>query len=290
MQPAKFDYVRATTPEEALAALAAHGGDARVLAGGQSLIPAMRYRLAQPAVLVDINPIASLAYIREDDGFLRIGAMTRDATLERWERLQNYPLIADCASVVADPVVRHLGTVVGSLCHNDPAGDWGAVALAGRAQVVIRGSGGERTVKIDDFIVDSFTTAVADGEMAMEVQFPMPGARTAGAYEKLERKVGDFATAGAAVRLTLDESGVCSDASIALTALGATPMRAPGAEAALKGQRLTEDAIRNAAAEAARAADPSADTRGSVEYKRDMAKVLVARALRRAAVRLGGLA
>jgi aerobic carbon-monoxide dehydrogenase medium subunit len=288
--PASFEYVRVTTPEEALAALAAHGADARVLAGGQSLIPAMRYRLAQPAVLVDINPVQSLAYLREEGGYLRVGAMTRDATLERSPLMARYSLLADCSAVVADPVVRHLGTVVGSLCHNDPAGDWAAVALAARAQVVIRGPKGERTVATDDFLVDSFTTAVADGELAVEARFPSPGPRTAGAYEKLERKVGDFATAAAAVQITLDPSGVCTDAGIAITALGPTALRVPKAEAILKGQKLSEDVIRAAANEAANAADPAADTRGSVEYKREMGRVLVARALRKAAARLGGAA
>ncbi len=182
MFPARFEYRRAETIDEALAALAEHGGDARVLAGGQSLIPAMRFRLARPAVLVDINPLDDLAFLREDGGMLRIGARTRDSELERWSGLARYPMIADASVLVADPVVRQMGTIVGSLCHNDPAGDWPVVALAGRAEVAVRGPSGERTVAIDDFLVDSFTTAVNDGELATEVRFPIPAGRSAGAY------------------------------------------------------------------------------------------------------------
>jgi carbon-monoxide dehydrogenase medium subunit len=286
--PAGFEYVRAATPEEALAALAAHGSDARVLAGGQSLIPAMRFRLAQPAVLVDIGAVGALAYLREDGGFLHVGAMVRDATLERSPLMAKYSLLADCSSVVADPVVRHMGTIVGSLCHNDPAGDWATAALASRAQVVVRGASGERTVDIDEFIVDAFTTAVQDGEMAMEAKFPIPGPRTAGAYEKLERKVGDFATACAAVAVSLGDDGVCTSAGVAIGAVGTTALRVAKAEATLVGQRLTDDVIASAAAEASAVADPVGDLRGSVAYKKDMARVLVARALHRALARREG--
>lgn len=286
MFPTAFDYVRVRSVDEAIAALEPHGADGRILAGGQSLIPAMRYRLARPAMLVDINPIADLAYIREEDGYLRVGATTRDAALEASPLLRRYSLLADCAAVVADPVVRHMGTVVGSLCHNDPAGDWPATALAARAQLVIRGKAGERVVPIDDFLVDSYTTAVGDGEMAVEVRFPSPHGRTAGAYEKLERKVGDFATAAAAVQITLDEQGVCTAAGIAITALGPVALRVSRAEALLIGQRLSGDVIAAAAAEAPLVATPNADTRGSAEYKKDMGRVLVARGLRRAMQRL----
>jgi carbon-monoxide dehydrogenase medium subunit len=287
--PAAFEYVRATTPEEALEALQTHGSDARVLAGGQSLIPAMRYRLAQPAVLVDIGAVHALDILAEDNGALRVGAMTRDATLEHSPLLPRYALLAECAAVVADPVVRYMGTIVGSLCHNDPAGDWATAALAARAEVVVRGAGGDRVVPIDAFIVDAFTTAVQDGEMALEARFPTPGPRTAGAYEKLERKVGDFATACAAVELTVDGAGVCTAAGVSIGALGNVAMRVPKAEAVLVGSRLGDDAIAAASAEASAVADPVGDLRGSVAYKKDMARVLVARALRRAAERLGGV-
>ena len=287
MFPAAFDYKRAHSVDEAIDLLQQYGMDGRVLAGGQSLIPAMRYRLARPSVLVDINPVKELSYLREEDDFLRVGATTRDAALEFSHLLQRYYLLSDCSNTVADPVVRHMGTVVGSLCHNDPAGDWGATALAARAQMVVRGSQGERVMAIDDFIVDSFTTALKEGEMAVEVCFPTPGERTAGAYEKIERKVGDFATAAAAVQLTLDDKGVCTEAGVAITALGPVPLRVSLAEQILKGQKLNEDLIRTASEEAAKIATPNSDLRGSAEYKKDMGRVLVARALRKALKRLG---
>jgi aerobic carbon-monoxide dehydrogenase medium subunit len=288
MFPAQFDYQRARSIDEALSALAAHGDDARILAGGMSLIPAMRYRLARPAVLVDINPIGELAYVRESDGFLHVGACARDYALEVSPLIaQRYPLIADVSSVVADPVVRQSGTVVGSLCHNDPAGDWPVAALAGRAQVVVRSKSGERIVAIDDFIVDSYTTAVKDGEMAIEVRFPTPDAATRGSYHKLERKVGDFATASAGARITLGSDGKITAAGVAIGALGPKALRVSEAEKLLVGQKPSKDLIAAAAREAEKLADPTADNRGSVQYKKAMAGVLVGRALTATFERLG---
>jgi carbon-monoxide dehydrogenase medium subunit len=286
--PAPFDYHRPGSVDEALALLQQHGGDARVLAGGQSLIPAMRLRLARPAVLVDIGRLADLAYMHETDGVLAIGAMTRDAQLETSALIHDtYPMLADTSAVVADPVVRQSGTVVGSLCHNDPAGDWGVTALAGRAQIVIRGANGTRTVSIDDFLLDSFTTAVAEGELALEVRFPTPPARTAGSYQKIERKVGDFATASAAARVTLDENGTIAGTGIAIGAAGAMALRVAEAEKLLQGARPSKELIRAAADAARKIADPAADNRGSVDFKKDMAGVLVGRALVAALERLG---
>jgi carbon-monoxide dehydrogenase medium subunit len=286
--PAAFEYVRAQTTDEALAALQQHGADARVLAGGQSLVPAMRFRLARPAVLVDINPIRDLDYLRMN-GALTIGATTRDVTVERatWIKDTQWSLFHDVSRVVADPVVRQMATVVGSLCHNDPAGDWTTAALAARADVIVRGAAGERTVPIDDFLVDSFTTAVADGEMAVAARFPMPGDRTAGSYQKVERKVGDFATAAAAVQITLDAAGAIQQAGIALSAAGPCALRVSEAEALLVGQKPSGDAIRAAAEAATRKSEPQGDQRGSVEYKRHLAGVLVTRGLRQALARLG---
>ncbi|WP_309570298.1 xanthine dehydrogenase family protein subunit M [Deinococcus sp.] len=287
MFPAAFEYVRAHSPEEALSLLAQHGADSRILAGGQSLIPAMRYRLARPAVLVDIAPLTDLKYLREEGGFLRVGAMTSDMTLERDKNVRaRYSLLTATSDVVSDPVVRCVGTVVGSLCHNDPSGDWGAAALAARAVMIVRGPDGEREVSIDDWLVDSFQTALNEGEMAVEVRFPTPDARTQGAYQKIERKVGDYATAAAAVQLTLDESGRVSQAGVALTAAGPRPVRVEAAERILVGQMLTENLIRAASDEARAISEPFADSRGGVDYKKDMARVLVARGLRQAAQRL----
>lgn len=288
MFPAAFEYRRADSVDEAVALLQQHGGDARVLAGGQSLIPAMRFRLARPALLIDINRVADCEYVRERDGVLAIGALARDAALERMPWIaERYRMIADVSRVVADPVVRQMGTVVGSLCHNDPAGDWAVAALAGNAEIVVRGASGTRAVPIDDFLVDSFTTAVQDGELALEVRFPTPSARTAGAYQKIERKVGDFATASAAARITLAQDGTIADAGIAIGAAGPTAMRVTAAEALLRGQKPSLEAFRAASDAAAKQADPAADTRGSATYKKAMAGVLVGRALVRACERLG---
>jgi aerobic carbon-monoxide dehydrogenase medium subunit len=286
--PAAFDYIRVHSPDEALAALQTHGSDARVLAGGQSLVPAMRFRLARPAVLVDINPVGALDYVRMNDA-LTIGATARDIDVERapWIREPRWSLFHDVSRVVADPVVRQMATVVGSLCHNDPAGDWTAAALAARAAVIVRGGSGERAVPIDEFLVDSFTTAVGDGEMAVAVRFPMPDDRTAGAYQKVERKVGDFATAAAAVQLSLDANGVIRQAGIALSAAGPCAVRVADAEKTLAGQKPSLDLIRAAADAATRRSEPQGDLRGSVEYKKHLAGVLVARGLRQALARLG---
>jgi len=286
--PAPFEYRKAHSTEEALAALAQGGSEAHVLAGGQSLIPAMRFRLAQPSVLVDINSIDALDYVREEGGELAIGACARDAAIERSAIITSrYPLLKDASAVIADPVVRQMGTLVGSLCHNDPAGDWPVVSLTGRAKVVVRGSKGSRTIAIDDFLVDSFSTAVQAGEMAIEVRFPTPGERTAGSYYKIERKVGDFATAAAGTRVTLNADGTIADASVAIGAVGPKAMRVAAAEKLLKGQKPTSDLIRAAAEEAKRLADPTADTRGSAEFKKEMAAVCVARALAATFGRLG---
>jgi carbon-monoxide dehydrogenase medium subunit len=287
--PAAFDYVRARSADEALTHLQRHGSDARVLAGGQSLIPAMRFRLARPAVLVDINSVGDLGALRIDGKSLVVGAIARDSAIERasWIAERRWSLLHDVSRVVADPVVRQMGTVVGSLCHNDPAGDWTTVALAARAQVVVRGNAGVRTVPIDDFLVDSFTTAVGEGEIALEVQFPVPDDRTAGSYQKVERKVGDFATAAAAVQLSLDGDGTIRSAGIALSAAGPCAVRVEDAEQLLTGQKPSGDLLRAAGDAAARKSAPQADLRGSVEYKKSLAGVLVGRGLRRALSRLG---
>jgi carbon-monoxide dehydrogenase medium subunit len=286
--PAAFDYIRAGSADEAIASLQQHGSEARVLAGGQSLVPAMRFRLARPAVLVDINAVRDLDYVRTD-GALTIGAIVRDTALERapWIRETKFSLFHDVSRVVADPVVRQMATVVGSLCHNDPAGDWAAAALAARGEVIVRGKNGERTVSIDEFLVDSFTTAVADGEMALAVRFPMPDDRTGGSYQKVERKVGDFATAAAAVQLSLGADGTIRQAGIALSAAGPCAVRVGEAEQLLNGQRPSADVIRAAADAASRRSEPQGDLRGSVEFKKHLAGVLVARGLRQALARLG---
>jgi carbon-monoxide dehydrogenase medium subunit len=248
----------------------------------------MRFRLARPAVLIDINAVPDLDQVRVD-GTLAIGAIARDAAIERasWIGDRKWSLLRDVSRVVADPVVRQMATVVGSLCHNDPAGDWTATALAARAHVDVRGKAGIRTVPIDDFLVDSYTTAVADGEMALAVRFPVPDDRTAGSYQKVERKVGDFATAAAAVQVSLNADGTIREAGIALSAAGPCAVRVGDAEKLLAGQNPTADAIRAAADAATRTSQPQGDLRGTVEYKKHLAGVLVARGLRQALARLG---
>jgi carbon-monoxide dehydrogenase medium subunit len=287
--PAAFEYLRAHTADEAFAFLQQHGAEARVLAGGQSLIPAMRFRLARPAVLVDINSLSDLNYIRIDRTKMACGAIARDVEIERapWITDRRWSLIRDMSGVVADPIVRQMGTVVGSLCHNDPAGDWPAVALAARAAVVVRGKAGIRHVKIDDFLVDSFTTATGEGEIALAAEFPVPDDRTAGSYQKVERKVGDFATAAAAVHVSLNADGTIREAGIALSAAGPCAVRVDQAERLLAGEKPTGKVIAAAAAAAAQRSEPQGDLRGSVDYKKHLAGVLVARGLRQAFSRLG---
>ncbi len=288
MIPAAFAYFRAHSADEAAALLAEHGAEARVLAGGQSLVPAMRFRLARPGVLVDINPAKDLDYIHLD-GALVIGAITRDAAIERasWIGDRKWSLLHDVSRVVADPVVRQTATVVGSLCHNDPAGDWTTVALAARADVDVRGKDGIRTVGMDDFLVDSFTTAVDEGELAVAVRFPVPDDRTAGSYQKIERKVGDYATAAAAVQVALNADGTVRQAGVALSAAGPHAVRVEEAEQLLAGREPSPDVIRAAADAASRRSEPQADLRGGVDYKKHLAGVLVARGLRQALARLG---
>jgi aerobic carbon-monoxide dehydrogenase medium subunit len=286
--PAAFDYLRPHTTDEAFAQLQQYGSEARVLAGGQSLIPAMRFRLARPAVLVDINSLTELGHLRINE-VLTVGAIVRDSEIERapWIGERRWRLIHDVSRLVADPVVRQMGTVVGSLCHNDPSGDWTAVALASRAHVVIRGKAGIRRVPIDDFLVDSFATAVGDGEMALGAEFPVPDDRTAGSYQKVERKVGDFATAAAAVQVSLNTDGTIRAAGVALSAAGPCAVRVSEAEQLLVGQKPSAELIRAASNTASQRSAPQADLRGTVDYKKNLAGVLVARGLRQAFTRLG---
>jgi carbon-monoxide dehydrogenase medium subunit len=289
MIPAAFDYHAPGSINEATALLARLGEDAKVLAGGQSLIPLMKLRLASPPHLVDINGIPGLSGISESDGVLRIGGLTRESELEESELIRTrYPLLHDTARVIADPIVRNLATIGGNLAHGDPANDHPAAMLALGAEVVAVGVGGERRIPIGSFFTGPFATALAPDEILVEVRVPVPIARAGGAYVKLERKVGDFATAAVAAHLTLGPDDACSGVGIGLTNVGLTPIKAQQAEASLRGKPVDEAAIRRAAALAAEASDPADDLRGSVDYKRDMVRVLTARALRRALARARG--
>jgi len=286
MIPAAFEYHAPSTIGEATALLSKLGEDAKVLSGGQSLIPLMKLRLASPAHLVDINAIPGLAGIREADGFLRIGALTRESELEESDIVRNrYPLLHDTSKVIADPLVRNLATVGGNLAHGDPANDHPATMLALGAEVVAIGPKGERRMPIGSFFTGPFETSLKPDEILVEIRIPVPPARSGGAYLKLERKVGDFATAAVAVQVTLGTNGACEYVGIGLTNVGLTPIKAARAESYLKGKAPDDAAIKRTAEFAAEAAEPSADLRGSVEYKKDLVRILTARALRKAAER-----
>jgi carbon-monoxide dehydrogenase medium subunit len=287
MIPASFDYHAPATLPDALALLARHGDDAKVLSGGQSLLPLLKLRLASPGHVIDIGRIPGLDYLKEEGGFLRIGALVREAALESAELVRTrYPILADTAAVVADPLVRNLATVAGNLAHGDPANDHPATMLALGAEVVATGPKGQRTIPVAAFFKGLFTTALEPGEILTEIRIPAPPARSGGAYVKLERKVGDFATAGAAAFVVLDGAGAVQKAGIGLTNLGPAPIKAEAAEKYLVGKKA--DAIAETARLAAQAASPSADRRGSPEYKKEMARVLTVRALKKAFERAGG--
>jgi carbon-monoxide dehydrogenase medium subunit len=280
--PAHFEYHRAATADEALALLDRYGDDAKVLAGGMSLIPLMKLRFASPGHLIDIGRLAELSGISESEGALRVGALTRHRDLASSEVLAaGYPAMAAAAPLIADPIVRNQGTIGGSLAHADPAGDWGSVLVALDAEVVARSSSGERVIAVDDLLESQFTTTLAANELLTEIRVPAPEARSGGTYLKLERKVGDFATVGVAVQLSL-EDGRVGRAGIGLTAVGSRNVKAGDAEAALRGREPTEDACAEAARLAAAAAQPIDDVRGSIEYKRHMVEVFVRRGLSRA--------
>ena len=288
MIPPAFDYASPKTLSEAVSLLSQNSGS-KVLAGGHSLIPMMKFRLASPPLLVDINRLEGLSYIREADGWLKIGAMTREVDLERSSLVhERYSLLADTTRQVADPIVRQLATVGGNLAHGDPANDHPATMLAYGARVLAVGPNGERTIPCAQFFTDLFETALAHDEILTEIQIPIPAAHSGGAYFKLERKVGDYGTVGVAAQLTLDAAGKISYAGLGLTNVGLVPVKATEAEAALRGQTPDGDTLRIAGGLAAAAAQPNGDARGTEAYKRSMIKTLTVRALRSAVARASG--
>ena len=284
--PAPFGYERATSVEGALQALQEHGSEARIIAGGHSLLPMMKLRLANPEYLVDINELAELAYIREDAGEIRIGALTRHVDLLKSDLLaRRYPLFRDAEEVIADPVVRNRGTIGGSLCQADAAEDLSAVCSAAKAQVVIRGAGGERVVDMEGFHVGPYMTAVGDGEILTEVRLPVR-AGAGSAHEKVERRAGDWAIAAASAAVWVQD-GTIADVGIALSAVGLTTIHLTRAEELLRGKPPSQELFAQAGAIASEDCSPMADGRGPVDYKRHLAGVLTQRALRRATARAG---
>lgn len=289
MIPAAFDYHAPGSLAEAIELLGRYGGDAKVLSGGQSLLPLLKLRLGSAGHLIDINRVPGLEYIKEEGGFLKIGGRTRESALEESELIRKkYPILADTAVVIADPIVRNLATVGGNLAHGDPANDHPATMLAVGAVVVATGRKGERTIPIEGFFTGLFETALSKDEILTEIRIPAPQGKSRGAYVKLERKVGDFATAGAAAQVTLSAGGEIAKAGIGLTNAGLMPVKAAEAESFLQGKKPDAAAIAEAAKLAAKAADPQPDRRGTVEYKREMARVLTARALKKAVERAQG--
>jgi carbon-monoxide dehydrogenase medium subunit len=288
MIPGSFDYHVPQTLDEAIGLLARLGDGAKILAGGQSLLPAMRFRLAAPEVLVDINRLRDLAYVEERGDHLAIGALTREHQLEESPIVaRSYPLLLDTARVIADPLVRNRATVGGNLAHADPANDHPATMLAYGATIVARGPKGTRTIAIDDFFVGLFESSLQPGEVLTEIRIPKPAPASGGAYLKLERKVGDYAVAAVAVQLQL-AGGVVGSVRIGLTNVAPVPRRAENAEAALARKAPQDDVIEAAGRAAAAECDPSADLRGAVDYKRDMVRVLTKRAVRRGIERAQG--
>jgi carbon-monoxide dehydrogenase medium subunit len=282
MLPSRFEYHRAESLEEALSLLSTLGEDAKVLAGGQSLIPMMKLRFAYPGHLVDVNRVPGLDAIQERDGALRIGALVRHHALETSELIRSrYPTIADAAPQIADPLVRNLGTIGGSIAHADPAGDLASVMLALGASVVLSSASGSREVPLRGFLVDTFTTSIRPDEMLTEIVVPAAEPASGGTYLKQERKVGDWATVGVAIALTLRD-GKIARAGIGLTGVDLTNVEATDAEAALAGAEPTDEAFAEAGRLAAAAAHPVSDVRGSAEYKRHLIEVYVRRGLARA--------
>lgn len=290
MFPAGFDYSAPATLDEALALLQQRGDDAKVLAGGQSLIPLLKLRFAQPSLLVDIGRVPGLSGVDSENGTVRIGARTRHRDIEGATQLRGrLDVLLDAAPQISDPLIRNVGTVGGSISHADPQGDWGAVMLAVDAEFVARSATGERRLAADGFFQGPFTTTLQPDEVMTQIRIPAPaGSRCGGAYHKLERKIGDFATVATAVHVVLGDDGRIARAGIGLCAVGPHNLKARAAEDALTGQTPSEELFAEAARLAADTADPKDDVRGSAAYKKDVVRVFVQRGLRTAVNRAQG--
>ena len=284
MIPAQFDYLAPKTIDEAVGLLAQHPDDAKVLAGGHSLIPAMKLRLAMPQVLIDIGRIKDLSYIREEGGQIRIGAMTTHHQLESSDRLREIcPLLTECAGAIGDVQVRNKGTIGGSLAHSDPAGDWPAAIIALGAEIVAVSASGERTINATDFFVDMLTTALNPGEILREIRITAPTGRWGQSYMKVAQPASGFAVVGVAVNLNRDASGACQSAGIGITGVASKTYRASAVEQAIIGSKLDEQTVKSAAAHAADGVDVNGDLYASEAYRRHLVQVYTRRAIQAAA-------
>jgi aerobic carbon-monoxide dehydrogenase medium subunit len=286
MIPAQFDYLTPKTLDEAVGLLAQHPDDAKILAGGHSLIPAMKLRLATPQVLIDIGRIKDLSYIREDGGQIRIGAMTTHYQMEASDRLREIcPLLPECAAQIGDVQVRNKGTIGGSLAHSDPAADWPAAIIALGAELIAVGAAGERVIKADDFFVDMLTTALSAGEILREIRVIAPSGRCGQAYLKVPQPASGFAVVGVAVSLTRNQGGNCQSAGIGITGVASKAYRAIAVEKALTGGALDEQSIAAAASHAADGVSVNGDLYASDAYRGHLARVYTRRAIEAAATR-----
>ena len=286
MIPAQFDYLAPATLDEAVSLLTQHSDEAKILAGGHSLIPAMKLRLAMPQVLIDIGRIKDLSYIREEGDQIRIGAMTTHYQLESSDRLREIcPMLPEAAAQIGDVQVRNKGTIGGSLAHSDPAADWPAVAIALNAEVVAVSAGGERVIKVDDFFVDMLTTALEPGEILREIRINAPRGRFGHAYMKVPQPASGFAVVGVAVNLICDQSGACTGASVGVTGVASKAYRASGVENALAGGAFDEQSIASASEHASDGVSINGDLYASDEYRRHLAEVYMRRAISTAASR-----
>ena len=281
MIPPPFEFLNPNQVSEAISLLQKHGEEAKILAGGHSLIPAMKLRFAMPEYLIDISGIDGLEYIHEEDGQLKIGAMTRESSLEESNLIKdNYPLLLDTVKMIADPQVRNMATVGGNLAHGDPANDHPATMIALGASVVVEGPNGSREIGIDDFFTDFFTTALEDNEILTEIRIPASQPGSGGAYQKIERKVGDYAAAAVACQLSLEADGKIQQIGIGLTNVGPVPIRSVGAEGNLRGKTPDDSLIQESGRLAAEECNPVDDLRGSAGYKRDLVNELTQRAIK----------
>lgn len=283
MIPANFNYHKATSLKDAIALSLELGEEAKYMSGGHSLLPMMKLRFATPEHIIDISKIKGLSYIKEEGSLLKIGAMTTQTELEHNENLKaNYPIFGDAVWLTADPSVRNCGTIGGNIAHGDAANDQPALMLALRATIIAEGADGTKTIPIDEFFHGFYMTALEPGDILTEIQIPKAKKNSGGAYHKVERKVGDYATAGVAVHIELDDDGVCQEIGIGLTNVSAVPMRLERGEEVLRGKKVTDKLIEQVGVIAGEDAEPESDLRGSEAYKRSILNTITKRMLNKA--------